>query len=235
MKTLRSLGYLLEYPTPQWQQDLPDVKAALLAEAWLPPAALKAVTSFIDTCAQADILEMQERYVELFDRTPSLCLHLFEHIHGESRERGQALVDLSQVYQDAGLLIDVEEMPDYLPLFLEYTSVIEVEQARHDLAGIVNILAILSERLRNRESAYADVLDGIISAAKTQPDAEVVASAIKVASGKPLTQEQMDAAWREQHAFENDSLMQGQSTQDGCPQAEEMLARMGLTSQEHKD
>ena len=139
-----------------------------------------------------DILDLQEEFVALFDRTPSLCLHLFEHIHGDSRDRGQALVDLSGVYKDAGLLINTAEMPDYLPLFLEYLSIIDAQESRKNLGEISNILGILAARLKNRQSPYATVLESLIEAAAHKPDAKAVAVALNEAAGKTSSFDELD-------------------------------------------
>jgi nitrate reductase delta subunit len=90
---------------------------------------------------QRDLLDLQEDYVALFDRTPSLSLHLFEHVHGDSRDRGQAMVDLMKVYEEAGLFIDTEETPDYLPLFTEYLATLSSQEASDTVGGVVNIIS----------------------------------------------------------------------------------------------
>lgn len=179
-----------------------------------------------------DLLDLQEEFVALFDRTPSLCLHLFEHVHGDSRDRGQALVDLSNLYEDAGLIINTEEMPDFLPLFLEYLSVIEAEESRENLGEIANVLGVLSGRLNNRKSPYASVFDALIDASSIKPDSKVVAEALKESKGEKRTFDELDEAWEEQNAFDNSLQTTGQdmdgSSDGGCPKAEEMLARMNI-------
>jgi nitrate reductase delta subunit len=90
-----------------------------------------------------DLLDLQEDYVALFDRTPSLSLHLFEHIHGDSRDRGQALADLLKVYEDAGLFMTPEETPDYLTPFCRICFNITHKEASETIGSIVNILSIL--------------------------------------------------------------------------------------------
>ena len=150
-------------------------------------------------------------------------------MHGDSRDRGQALVDLSNVYKDAGLLINTEEMPDYLPLFLEYLSHIEAEESRRNLGEIANVLGVLAGRLRNRQSPYVAVMEALIEAAARKPDAKAVEAALIEAAGKPHNFEELDAVWEEQNAFENSLQTTGQDMDGGCPKAEEMLARMNLS------
>lgn len=231
MKTLKILGLMLSYPTAEHVGALPECCRILLKESWLPQQRLVELDSLVRWMQQRDLMDMQEEYVALFDRTPSLCLHLFEHVHGDSRERGQALVDLAQVYQSAGLACVEDEMPDYLPLFLEYLSFIDVEQARHDLSGLIDILATLTERLRNRQSPYAVLFNALIDAAATEPNHSAVRTAIAQDQGAPLTAQQVDKIWEEQHAFENAPL---EPSANSCPKAEDMLARMIIQPESSK-
>lgn len=232
MKTLKVLGCLLAYPSREQIQALPEFEAILNKEKWLPSESLKAVGNLISWMKNQDILDLQEEYVALFDRTPSLCLHLFEHVHGDSRDRGQALVDLSEIYKDAGLLINTEEMPDYLPLFLEYLSIVPAEEACDNLGNLVNILASLAGRLQNRQSPYAAIFEALIEASANQPDEKAVAEALKESSGEAFSFDEIDAVWEEQNAFENTLQTTGQDMKAGCPKAEEMLARMNLSTTE---
>lgn len=232
MKTLKVLGILLTYPSTDLVEALPEFQDILKKEKWLPESSLKALDHLMDWMSAQDLLDLQEEFVALFDRTPSLCLHLFEHVHGDSRDRGQALVDLSEVYQDAGLLINTEEMPDFLPLFLEYLSVIDAEESRQNLGEIANVLGVLAGRLKNRQSPYAAVFEALIEAATRKPDRKAVEEALKDAAGKASTFEELDQSWEEQNAFENSLQTTGQDMDGGCPKAEEMLARMNLPNDE---
>lgn len=238
MKTLKILGALLAYPSTDLVGALPECQAILKKEKWLPETSLKTLDHLINWMTEQDLLDLQEEYVSLFDRTPSLCLHLFEHVHGDSRDRGQALVDLSEVYKDVGLLINTEEMPDYLPLFLEYLSVIDTEEARQNLGETANVLGVLSGRLSNRQSPYAAVFDALIEAASRKPDSKAVEEALKEAAGQASTFKELDEVWEEQNAFENSLQTTGQDMNADCPKAEEMLARMNLNPSkpvEHKE
>jgi len=228
MKTLKILGCLLTYPSQEQVAALAECQALLKKEKWLPEESLKAIDHLAKWMLDQDLLDLQEEFVALFDRTPSLCLHLFEHVHGDSRDRGQALVDLSEVYKDAGLLINTEEMPDYLPLFLEYLSVIDAEEARQNLGEIANVLGVLSGRLKHRHSPYAAVFESLIEAAANKPDVNAVEEALKESAGKISTFDELDESWEEQQAFENSLQTTGQDMGGGCPKAEEMLARMSL-------
>ena len=110
--------------------------------------------------AVSGALSELERHFDvlLFDRTRSLSLHMFEHVHGESRDRGQAMVDLGQMYERQGFEIDPGEMPDFLPLFLEYLST-QSDAEVHELLGqTLHIVANLRTRLQKRDSIYANAM-----------------------------------------------------------------------------
>ena len=232
MRTFKVLGFLLTYPTAVHREALAECRAFLKQENVLSAKMLEGLNKLITEMEETDILDLQEAYVALFDRTPSLSLHLFEHIHGDSRERGQALADLANVYEQAGLVINTEETPDYLPLFLEYVSTLPSEDIRNNLGSLVNILSALSERLKNRESSYAGIFDALIEAAEKTPDRAAVDTAMKEASGAAYNLEQIDKEWEEQFAFENTAQTTGQD--DGCPKAKEMLARIENYKQEER-
>lgn len=230
MRTLKVLGFLLTYPTLAHKEAAQECRTILKKEGWLSSATLEKMDAVISHLETSDILDLQEEYVALFDRTPSLSLHLFEHVHGDSRDRGQALSDLLKVYEEAGLFINGAETPDYLPMFAEYVSTLPVDQASETLGSIVNILSSLSGRLKNREAIYTAIFDALIEASSRTPDKKLVDETLKVDSGKALTGEQMDSQWEEQFAFHTGADAVGQSS--GCPKAEEMLARINGFSKE---
>ncbi|NOZ67362.1 MAG: nitrate reductase molybdenum cofactor assembly chaperone, partial [Alphaproteobacteria bacterium] len=115
MKTFKILGLLLSYPKAEILPHLDDLMAVLAQEKLLPVRQIKKVKAFVDDMKVRDIYETQENYVEIFDRGRAHCLHLFEHIHGESRDRGQAMVDLAEAYGQKGFYVTAGELPDYLP------------------------------------------------------------------------------------------------------------------------
>jgi len=149
MRTIKLLGFLLTYPDQDHTKVVEDAAGILESEKWISQQTIERLLDALQAFRSRSILDIQEEYVALFDRTPSLSLHLFEHIHGDSRDRGQAMVDLMQVYEDAGLFIDHDEMPDYLPLFAEYLSTLSTEEASDNLGSVVNILSSIAERLKN--------------------------------------------------------------------------------------
>ncbi|MGL4440764.1 MAG: nitrate reductase molybdenum cofactor assembly chaperone, partial [Bosea sp. (in: a-proteobacteria)] len=134
MKTLKVLSVLLTYPTPELLEAADELKAVLQREGVLKRQALTGVLNLVDALVEGDLFDAQECYILLFDRTRSLSLHLFEHVHGESRDRGQAMVDLIKVYEDGGFTPTISELPDFLPLFLEFAA-IQPPEAALELIG----------------------------------------------------------------------------------------------------
>jgi len=120
--TWRALGALLSYPTEELQTAARDISAVIAEERIVPSTRLAAINALIDELVTADIYELQENYFDLFDRSRSLSLHLFEHVHGESRDRGQAMADLIALYASRSFQLTIGELPDFLPLFLEFLS-----------------------------------------------------------------------------------------------------------------
>lgn len=232
MRTLKILGFLLTYPVETHRKVIEECRSFLKQENWLSSKTLQSLEPLLQSLETDDLLDSQEAYVALFDRTPSLSLHLFEHVHGDSRERGQAMVDLSKVYEEAGLMINTAETPDYLPLFLEYVSTLSPHDVKDNLGSVVNILSALGERLKNRESAYAAVFEALVETASKKPDPKAVEEALKKSSGAAYGLEQLDKEWEEQFAFENTEQTTGQN--DGCPKAEEMLARINNYKEEER-
>lgn len=201
--------------------------AILRAEGGLPDASLRGLEALINEVKGCELLDLQEAYVDLFDRTPSLSLHLFEHVHGDARERGQALADLLGKYQHSGLVIQNKEMPDYLPLFLEYLSTLSGKDMQEYLGATITIVAAIEERLRKRATPYAAVFTALRDIALHKPDLKQLDAALGDASGAPLNAEEIDKAWEEHYAFGAAGSMAGQAD---CPKASAMLARMQAES-----
>ena len=156
--TLKLISFLLSYPEAELAAAADELHAAVAADALLTRSNRVLLGELIDVVCGLDTFEAKENYVKLFDRTRSLSLHLFEHIHGESRDRGQAMVDLAQTYEANGFAIDARELPDYLPLFLEYLSTQPRAEAIDLLAQTGHILVGLRERLHKRESIYENAI-----------------------------------------------------------------------------
>ncbi len=198
MKTLKVLSALLTYPTEALVEAAAECKAVLAKEALLPPKYLAAVKTLIDDIAACDLLDAQERYILLFDRTRSLSLHLFEHVHGESRDRGQAMVDLIKVYEDGGFTPTVSELPDFLPLFLEYASTRTPAEAIELIGQPGHVLAALSERLAKRSSPYQSVFAALVALSNAKLDAAALNALREEPDPQPDDLEALDAAWEDE-------------------------------------
>lgn len=185
--TYRALAALLSYPTPDLQAATGEIAAVLAAEALVP-----AEQPLLQELAERDIYDLQERYVSLFDRGRAVSMHLFEHVHGESRDRGQAMADLLGLYANHGLETTAGELPDYLPLFLEFLSLLPPQEARELLAEPAGILRALAERLGSRDAAYAALMTAIADLAQAPA---VGTSDIPDDDSNDLAA--LDAAWEE--------------------------------------
>jgi nitrate reductase delta subunit len=141
----------------------------------LPLSARQRLAPLMDRLETADLLDLQAAYSDLFDRSRSLSLHLFEHVHGDSRERGQAMIDLGQQYLSRGFLLASAELPDFIPVFVEFASCLSPAEARETLAEPAHVFAALEDRLNRRDSPYAAVLGALIAASNAKPDREALA------------------------------------------------------------
>jgi nitrate reductase molybdenum cofactor assembly chaperone NarJ/NarW len=198
MKSLKALSALLTYPTAELQQACGEISEALEHEKTLPLAVRQQLHTLLTELVTSDLYDLQERYVLLFDRTRSLSLHLFEHVHGESRDRGQAMVDLKAQYGQAGLEIDAAELPDFLPLFLEYLSTLPAMQACETLGQPAHIFAALAERLRKRQSAYEAVFRALVALAAAEPKDDEVSALLELPDPEATDLAALDAAWEDE-------------------------------------
>ncbi len=172
--TLRALSALLSYPSQDLQDHVSDIRSALAAERALPKAALERLETLLAWIQTQDLLDVQCAYSDLFDRSPALSLHLFEHVHGESRERGQAMISLGELYIDYGFMMVGGELPDFLPMFLEFSSCLPAGEAKQHLSEPAHVFAALEERLSERGSPYAGVFYALIAATGARPDEEAL-------------------------------------------------------------
>jgi len=189
--TLRALALLLGYPDAKARALMPQLADAMDAEAALSPARRKELRALARALVSVDPIEAETQFVELFDRGRSTSLHLFEHVHGDSRERGPAMIDLAQTYEKCGLLLGPHEVPDHLCVVLEFASTQPPAVARAFLGEMAHILASIFSALRKRESAYASVLAAVIELAGHK------AEAVAVADDQPI-----DESWAEPIVFD---------------------------------
>lgn len=216
--TLRILSALLRYPDEAVQRAVPELAGALADDGLLSSEQRAALQPLLDALASADLLDAQERYVGLFDRGRAVSLHLFEHVHGESRDRGQAMVDLRDRYEAQGLEIAAKELPDYLPLFLEYLSVLPSAQAAEELAQPGVILSALADRLEEKGTPYAAPMRILADLAGAGGEAFEIAPA-----DDPDDLAALDAAWEEEQIRFDAPTAPGSAD---CPQVAGMVDRM---------
>ena len=200
--TLRVLARLLGYPGTELRSHLPEMRDVLRAEGAVTAGRLAELDVLVDALSNSDPLDTEAAYVQLFDRGRATSLHLFEHVHGDSRDRGPAMIDLAQTYDQAGLYLAPGELPDYLPVVLEFVSTQPPREARAFLNEMTHIFNAIFSALQQRQSAYASVIGALLELAGEQ------AQAVKVAPEEPL-----DATWAEPPAFDGCSP-KGQSRPD---------------------
>lgn len=222
-QTYRALAILLSYPTPDTAALMPAALEALRREAIVPQALVRKLAPLAAALAADDLYEAQAAYVDLFDRTRSLSLQLYEHVHGESRDRGQAMVELLKLYSSHGLELTAKELPDHLPVFLEFLSQRPGEEAAALLGQAAHVLEALRERLRKRQSSYAGVFDALVAIVETDRNPEALQALLQEPDDNPDDLEALDRAWaEEQVTFGPDQV--------GCPKASDMLRRMKETA-----
>ena len=200
--TLRALAWLLRYPDAELRALAPALAAALRDEGALPASRLAELDALAARLAAADAIRAEAEYVELFDRGRRTALHLFEHVHGDSRDRGQAMVDLMQTYERAGLQMAAGELPDYLPVVLEFASTQPPREAREFLRETAHIVRAIFSALAERRSPYASVLAAVLDLAGEPADR------VELAAEPPL-----DETWAEPEAF-GGCASRGQSRPD---------------------
>ena len=197
-RTFKALSALLTYPTAELQQAAGEISEAFDAERQIPGRIRKQLHELLSELATGDLYDLQERYVLLFDRTRSLSLHLFEHVHGESRDRGQAMIDLKAQYEQAGLFMSAAELPDFVPLFLEYLSTLPAAEACDMLGQPAHIFAALAERLRKRQSSYEAVFRALVALAAAKPKEEEVSALLETPDPDASDLAALDAAWEDE-------------------------------------
>jgi nitrate reductase molybdenum cofactor assembly chaperone NarJ/NarW len=211
--TLRVLAALLSYPDAGVRGHLPEMLEILRREGALPVGRHAELEALIAKLRGDDPLDVEAEYVQLFDRGRGTSLHLFEHVHGDSRDRGPAMIDLAQTYEQAGLLLAPGELPDFLPAVLEFVSTQPPREAKAFLGEKAHILNAIFGALRKRGSAYASVLGALLELAGEKAQA---AQALDV-------EESLDETWAEPPVFDGCSA-KGQAPPD-APQPIRVMHR----------
>lgn len=189
--TLRALAHLLGYPSAELREHMPALLDALRLEQALPESRLEEIQALCQQICAMEPYEAEARYVDTFDRGRQTSLLLFEHIHGDSRDRGPALIDLMQTYEKAGLFFDAQELPDHLGVVLEFASTQPPAVVREFLGEMTHILNALFTALSNRGNPYACLIAAVL---------EVAGQRVQAVAVTP--EPDMDEAWAEPEAFD---------------------------------
>lgn len=219
-RTLKALSLTLSYPSVELQDAMPEIGAVLAADPRIAPDTRTALQALADGLGQGDLFDVQESYVMLFDRSRTLSLNLFEHVHGESRDRGGAMVSLIETYREGGFEPATTELPDHLPVLLEFLSTRPFAEAQETLADAAHILDALAARLVRRESGYAAAFAALSQLAGAQADSEALAEMLAQPDDDPTDLTALDAVWEETE------VTFGPDPNAGCPQVRDMLALM---------
>ncbi len=169
MLIFKAFSALLSYPSTEMRQALPEIAEVVRVSPLVAAREREALLDLIGEIGEGDLLVAEERYVDLFDRGRALSLHLFEHLHGDGRDRGAAMVELKTLYATAGFELTASELPDYLPVVLEYLSQRDMAEAREMLADCAHILSSIARSLVARQSGYAAVPQALLVIAGEKP------------------------------------------------------------------
>lgn len=197
MIALRVIARLLDYPDEALFTHHRELVEALEAASELNLSQRVQLAGFITAFCARPLLDVQADYCELFDRGRATSLLLFEHVHGESRDRGQAMVDLLEQYRAEGLELNAKELPDFLPLYLEYLASLDPARAQGGLADVAPILALLAARLHQRQSGYAQLFDLLLALSGVGLAAEDLGPQISK-EARDDTPAALDAVWEEE-------------------------------------
>jgi nitrate reductase molybdenum cofactor assembly chaperone NarJ/NarW len=219
-RTLKALSLTLSYPTAELQAAMPEIGAILAADPRLTAATRAALQRLTHDLGQGDLFDVQESYVMLFDRSRTLSLNLFEHVHGESRDRGGAMVSLIETYRDGGFELATTELPDHLPVLLEFLSTRPFAEVQETLADAAHIFDALGTRLVRRESRYDAAFAALSQLANGQVDVDALAGMLAQPDDDPTDLSALDAVWEETE------VTFGPDPNAGCPQVRDMLALM---------
>lgn len=200
----KALSLLLHYPDENLQGMVPEIVDVLKNQTLVPSDITARLITLATRLLESDLLESQTLYVSQFDQTRMLSLYLFEHVHGDSKDRGQAMVDLRVFYEDHGLVMSSQEFPDYLPLLLEFISFASVTGSDSLLSNVRPIIVLLAERLGQRKSIYTVIMEAILA---LTPQDQVHLS-LEVASPSQEPASLRDETWEEEPVLFNSGSLQ---------------------------
>ncbi|EDL9852515.1 nitrate reductase molybdenum cofactor assembly chaperone [Salmonella enterica subsp. enterica serovar Rissen] len=190
MQILKAIGLLMEYPDDELWECRDEALTLVQHDAPM-------LADFTRELLYAPLLDKQAEWCEVFDRGRATSLLLFEHVHAESRDRGQSMVDLLSQYETVGLQLNCRELPDHLPLYLEYLSVLPKAEAREGLQNIAPILALLGGRLKQRGAPWYQLFDALLTLAGSTLTSDSVTKQI-IQESRDDTRQALDAVWEEE-------------------------------------
>jgi len=214
MLILKVISRLLDYPSVQLFESADELVNIVREEKNLTEENKSTLIEFIRKLTARDLYDAQESYDLLFDRGRALSLLLFEHVHGESRDRGQAMVNLINVYNSKGFEVDSSQLPDYIPLYLEFLSEQEDDFAEEWLGDICHLMTMLSERLIDRDCHYSVLFDSLIEISGLEVNRSEVSEAVKKEQ-RDDTIEAIDKEWEDKEIKFDDPISAGEQ----CPSA----------------
>ena len=197
MRILKAIAVLMDYPDAGLQENAHEIVGVIAAEPRLDGATRSGLFELVQEIQHGDLFDVQADYVGLFDRSRSLSLHLFEHVHGESRDRGQAMVQLQEIYRDNGLELAASELPDYVPLLLEFCSHLDGDEIQGWLEEMGHLLQLLQGRLAERNSQYQWLFKALLELGQMETADEELQRQLTEEEPDD-TAEKLDEVWAEE-------------------------------------
>jgi nitrate reductase delta subunit len=197
MQILKIISLLMDYPNSELKEGHAELVPLIRSAREISPEMRENLLETLSCVYSNDLMDAQEAYTSLFDRGRSLSLLFFEHVHGESRDRGQAMVDLMAQYETKGFAINVKELPDYIPLYLEYLAAQEDLEARSGLVDVAHIFGLLKARLEERESPYSHLFAALMQISGVRLDEAELREKVSKEE-RDDTMEALDKVWEEE-------------------------------------
>lgn len=158
MKLYKILSVLLDYPERDLIESLPEIKALLNEDPDVEESERSILQAFLSRVEGKSLLDLQQEYVSTFDMSAEHSLHLTHHLFGDDKNRGPALIDLGELYKDYGVEVTTNELPDYLPLVLEFAAYLDGNEATVFLSDAKKVFSVLLDNLKKAESPYAELI-----------------------------------------------------------------------------
>ncbi len=154
----RMLSKLLDYPDEGLAGVLWELRLRARQGTEFETHERPAVETFVDYLESLPLTELQAAYVATFDMVPEHSLHLTHHLFGDDKNRGPALIDLTEFYKEYGLELAANELPDFLPLVLEFADQLDADEAHMFLSQWTKVLKQLAANQEEARSPYAPLV-----------------------------------------------------------------------------